>query len=646
LTLQTREQHIRLDKATSNVCTAQVLLANMAAMYAVFQNKAGLQAIARRVHGFAQVFANEIGKLGVAVTPGPFFDTVAFDVAPLKSTDVLKQLQDQAYNLRVLPDGRLVANFDESHNESDIHELVSVLSKAGVKGSASHTSLEVDGMLPASFARTSAFLNQKIFNSIHSETEMMRYMATLQRKDLSLDTSMISLGSCTMKLNSVSSLTPCSWPEVANMHPYAPVSQTAGYVEMLTSLEKWLQSCTGFHGCSLQPTSGASGEYAGLLVIREYLKSKGEGHRNVCIIPKSAHGTNPASAVMCGMKIKWIDDSKGVDINEFRKLCEDHKDSLAALMVTYPSTRAFFEDGIIEMTDCVHANGGQIYMDGANMNAQMNLIRPGDVGADVSHLNLHKTFCIPHGGGGPGQGPIGVKAHLAPHLPTNPFAESVEGADTYSVSGAPFGSSLITTISWAYCKMMSGHGLQTCSEFAVLNANYMLARLAPHYEIRFTNAAGRVAHEFILDMSEFKSYGIEVNDIAKRLLDFGLHPPTMSWPVPNSLMIEPTESESLEEIDRYVDALIHIRREIEDIVSGNQPRSNNILKNAPHTKEVMTADEWDRPYPRSQAAYPLPWTKEKVWPTVGRVDDVYGDKNVVTTWTDVVQQGQEQADRR
>merc|ERR1712232_78688 len=580
----------------------------------------------------AQVFANELGKLGVAVSPGPFFDTVAFDVSPLKSADILQQLQDQAYNLRLLPDGRLVANFDESHLESDIHELVSVLSKAGVKGSVSNSGIEVDGMLPASIARTSSFLNQKIFNSIHSETEMMRYMASLQRKDLSLDTSMISLGSCTMKLNSVSSLAPCSWPEVANMHPFAPPEQTKGYQEMLDSLEQYLITSTGFDACSLQPTSGASGEYAGLLVISKYLESIGQGHRNVCIIPKSAHGTNPASAVMCGMTIKWIDDSKGVDIDEFRKLCETHKDDLAALMVTYPSTRAFFEDGIIAMTDAVHEFGGQVYMDGANMNAQLGLTSPGIIGADVCHLNLHKTFSIPHGGGGPGLGPICSRAHLAPFLPGHNVVQPSSGGSLGAVSAAPYGQAGIAAIPWMFIAMLGAEGVTDSAKIAILNANYMKARLAPHFQIYASNANDRCSHEFIIDCSDVrKSSRIVEEDIAKRLQDYGFHAPTMSWPVPHSLMVEPTESEDQAELDRFCDAMIMIRDECKKIENGTWPVDDNPLKNAPHTQAEVCATEWTHPYTREEAAFPVAWLlpRGKFWPSVARVDNSLGDRKLV-----------------
>jgi len=629
LTLQTREQHIRLDKATSNVCTAQVLLANMAAMYAVYHNTSGLQAIARRVHGFAQLFASELGKTGVNVTDLPFFDAVAFEAAD--SAKLLKVLESQAINLRLLEDGRLLANFDESHVESDIHDLVSALCSAGLKGDGAAKTVPVDGHLPAQFVRTSPFLQQRIFNSIHSETEMMRYMTKLQSKDLSLDRSMISLGSCTMKLNSVSSLVPCSWPEIAEMHPFAPHSQTKGYIEMLESLEQWLVSVTGFDACSLQPTSGASGEYAGLLAIRKYQESIGQGHRNVCIIPKSAHGTNPASAVMCGMTIKWIDDSAGVDLEVFRKLCEDHKDSLAALMVTYPSTRAFFEDGIIEMNRCVHANGGQVYMDGANMNAQLGLTSPGIIGADVCHLNLHKTFSIPHGGGGPGLGPICVRGHLAPFLPGHNVLQPASGGNLGPVSAAPYGQAGIAAIPWMFIAMLGAQGITDSARLAILNANYMKARLASHFQIYPSNSNDCCSHEFIIDCSDVrKNAGIVEEDIAKRLQDYGFHAPTMSWPVPYSLMVEPTESEDKAELDRFCDAMIAIREECKKIENGTWPMEDNPLKNAPHTQIEVCATEWTHPYTREEAAFPAPWVhhRGKFWPTVARVDNSLGDRKL------------------
>mmetsp|Transcript_453 Transcript_453/g.1129 ORF Transcript_453/g.1129 Transcript_453/m.1129 type:complete len:1022 (+) Transcript_453:59-3124(+) len=631
LTLQTREQHIRLDKATSNVCTAQVLLANMAGMYAVYHRSDGLQNIARRVHGLAQLFAREMGKLGVPMTSAQaFFDTVAFDVSPKDPKALVEELQAKKLNCRVLDGKRVSASFDETHSAADVHNLVAALKAAGVSGSTT-SNIAVDGQMPAAFARTGAFLQQKIFNTIHSETEMMRYMHSLQLKDLALDKSMISLGSCTMKLNSVSSLAPCSWPEVSEMHPFAPNSQTAGYRELLESLEQYLVSCTGFDACSLQPTSGASGEYAGLLVIRKYLESKGQGHRDVCIIPRSAHGTNPASAAMCDMQIKWIDDSKGMDLSEFKQLCEEHKDNLAALMVTYPSTRAFFEDNIQEICQIVHDNGGQVYMDGANMNAQLGLTSPGMIGADVCHLNLHKTFSIPHGGGGPGLGPICVRKHLAPHLPSHSIVKPSSGGDLGPVSAAPWGQAGIACIPWMFCTMLGVRGITDSARYSILNANYMKARLAPHFQIVATNAHDRCSHEFIIDCSDLRrKSGIVEEDIAKRLQDYGFHAPTMSWPVPHSLMVEPTESEDKAELDRFCDAMISIREEVRKIEDGTWPADDNPLKNAPHTQSEICASEWSHAYTREEAAFPAPWLLQrgKFWPSVARVDNSLGDRKL------------------
>jgi len=632
LTLQTREQHIRLDKATSNVCTAQVLLANMAGMYAVYHRKDGLQKIAQRVHGLAQLFASEAQKAGLCVSStAAFFDTVTIETPKAKA--VAQALEQQKMNVRVLDDKTLAASFDETHLEGDIKALVGALKAAGAGSTASNLAIAVDGKLPADFARTGAFLEQKIFNSISSETELMRYMHTLQKKDLALDTSMISLGSCTMKLNSVSSLAPCSWPEVAHMHPFAPASQTQGYRDMLESLEQYLITVTGFDACSLQPTSGASGEYAGLLVIKKYLEDQGQGHRDVCIIPRSAHGTNPASAAMCGMEIKWIEDSRGMDLAEFKALCEEHKDRLACLMVTYPSTRAFFEDNIQETCEIVHQYGGQVYMDGANMNAQLGLTSPGIIGADVCHLNLHKTFSIPHGGGGPGLGPICVKKHLAKHLPSHVVVEpSSKGADPCgTVSAAPWGQAGIAAIPWMFCTMLGKQGVLDSARYSILNANYMKSRLEPHFDIFPTNKNNKCAHEFIMDFSDIrKKTGIVEEDIAKRLQDYGFHAPTMSWPVPHSLMIEPTESEDKAELDRFCDAMISIRKEIAKIESGEWTAEENPLKNAPHTQQEVCASEWKHPYTREEAAFPVPWLLQrgKFWPTVARVDNSLGDRKL------------------
>merc|ERR1719253_2030806 len=639
LTLQTREQHIRLDKATSNVCTAQVLLANMAAMYGVYHQKSGLQKIAAKVHGLAQLFTSELGKAGIVVAQTEnFFDTVAFEAAPMTPKALVEMLQGKGLNMTAVDDKFVTASFDETHMDGDIASLVSAIKAAGVGGGAptAAAGIAVDGLMPAAFARDGPFLQQNIFNSMTSDTEMMRYMFGLQLKDLALDKSMISLGSCTMKLNSVSSLTPCSWPEVANMHPFAPNSQTAGYREMLESLEQYLVSCTGFDACSLQPTSGASGEYAGLLTIRKYQEKIGQGHRNVCIIPRSAHGTNPASAAMCGMKIKWIDDSQGMDLDEFKKMCEDHKDSLSAFMVTYPSTRAFFEDSIQEICQIVHDNGGQVYMDGANMNAQLGLTSPGMIGADVCHLNLHKTFSIPHGGGGPGLGPICVRKHLAPHLPNHCVIQPSSGGDLGAVSAAPWGQAGIAAIPWMFCTMLGSQGVMDSARYAILTANYMKARLEPHFDIVATNKNNRCSHEFIIDCSDLRrTSGIVEEDIAKRLQDYGFHAPTMSWPVPHSLMIEPTESEDKGELDRFCDAMIMIREEARKIEQGIWDKADNPLKMAPHTQYEVCSTEWTHAYTREEAAFPAPWTstRGKFWPTVARVDNSLGDRKLKLTFT-------------
>eukprot|EP00747_Dinoflagellata_sp_TGD_P167229 gnl/TRDRNA2_/TRDRNA2_191258_c0_seq1.p1 gnl/TRDRNA2_/TRDRNA2_191258_c0~~gnl/TRDRNA2_/TRDRNA2_191258_c0_seq1.p1 ORF type:complete len:1003 (+),score=230.68 gnl/TRDRNA2_/TRDRNA2_191258_c0_seq1:45-3053(+) len=633
LTLQTREQHIRLDKATSNVCTAQVLLANMAAMYGVYHKTDGLKVIAKKVQGLAQLFSSELGKIGVEVSSAPFWGTVAFDVAPASPAEVVEILQAQGLNLRAFDHTTVTASFDESHSEDDIKELVAAIAGAGVGGGkpTAAASMAIDGKVSPAFARTSKFMEQDIFNTIHSETEMMRYMTKLQKKDLSLDTSMISLGSCTMKLNSVSSLAPCSWPEVANMHPFAPVSQTKGYRELLHSLERYLISITGFDACSLQPTSGASGEYAGLLTIRKYQESIGQGHRNVCIIPRSAHGTNPATAAMTGMTIKWIDDSKGTPLEEFRTLCEQHKEDLSCLMVTYPSTRAFFEENIQEICEIVHQCGGQVYMDGANMNAQLGLTSPGMIGADVCHLNLHKTFSIPHGGGGPGMGPICCRKHLQPYLPGHSIVQPMSGGSLSAVSAAPYGQAGIAAIPWMFITMLGSKGVTDSAKVAILNANYMKAKLAPYYDIVATNKNNRCSHEFIIDISKVKpKTGVSEEDIAKRLQDYGFHAPTMSWPVPHSLMVEPTESEDKAELDRFCEAMILIHKEIKKIESGEWPQDDNPLKMAPHTQFEVCATEWTHPYSREEAAFPAPWVEKrgKFWPTVARVDNSLGDRKL------------------
>jgi len=640
LTLQTREQHIRLDKATSNVCTAQVLLANMAAFYAVYHKTDGLKAIARKVHALAQLLSNEVTGLGLPIlNKTHFFDTVAFEVSPASPADIVESLQAQGINVRALSPTHVSATVDEAHLESDIHTLVAALkAEVGARAPLSEsTTVAVDGQVPADLRRTAPFLQQKIFNSVHSETELMRYMYTLEKKDLSLNTSMISLGSCTMKLNSVSSLAPCSWPEIANIHPFAPASQTKGYREMLHSLERYLISCTGFDACSLQPTSGASGEYAGLLAIRKYQESIGQGERNVCVIPRSAHGTNPATAAMTGMTIIWIDDSNGMDLTELRKICQENSTSLSALMVTYPSTRGFFEENIQEMCAIIHEFGGQVYMDGANMNAQLGLTSPGMIGADVCHLNLHKTFSIPHGGGGPGLGPICCRSHLAPHLPGHTIVQPPSGGSLGPVSAAPWGQAGIASIPWMFTTMLGSEGITDVARYSILNANYMKARLAPHYQMGVANKNNMCAHEFIMDISDIrKATGIAEEDIAKRLQDYGFHAPTMSWPVPHSLMVEPTESEDKGELDRFCDAMISIREEIRKIESGEWPADDNPLKMAPHTQWETCSSEWVHPYSREVAAFPAPWirVRGKFWPTVGRVDNILGDRKLKLRFED------------
>ncbi|EFJ42017.1 hypothetical protein VOLCADRAFT_107448 [Volvox carteri f. nagariensis] len=624
MAMQTREQHIRRDKATSNICTAQALLANMAALYAVYHGPEGLKTIARRVNGLASVLAAGASKLGHGVPSAPFFDTVTM-------------------NIRKIAPNAISIAFDETSTLADVDALLRVLNNGqDAPFNAAALAPAVEGGV-GPFARQSPFLQQPIFNTYHNEHDMLRYLKRLENKDLSLAHSMIPLGSCTMKLNATSEMMPVTWPELANLHPYCPPDQAEGYNEMFRDLAAQLCSITGFDAVSLQPNSGASGEYAGLMAIRSYHLARGDAHRNICIIPVSAHGTNPASAVMAGMKIVTVStDAHGnVNIAELKQKAEQHSKNLAALMITYPSTHGVYEEGVDEICRIIHQHGGQVYMDGANMNAQVGLTAPGIIGADVCHLNLHKTFCIPHGGGGPGMGPIGVKAHLAPYLPTHPViptgALPVRPAAPQpfgTMAAAPYGSSLILPISFAYISMMGSGGLTMASKLAILKANYMAKRLAGHYPVLFTGPNGTCAHEFILDLRPLKeTAGIEAEDVAKRLMDYGFHAPTMSWPVPGTLMIEPTESESKDELDRFCEAMISIREEIREIEQGRADRENNVLKHAPHAPSVVLVDTWDRPYTRERAAYPAPWVwQAKFWPTVSRVDNVYGDRNLVTRW--------------
>ena len=637
MAMQTREQHIRRDKATSNICTAQALLANMAAMYGIYHGPEGLKQIATRAHNFAAVFAAGAEKLGFKNVTPEFFDTITLK-CPKGADAVVKACAAAGINVRKMGADHVSLAFDETTTIADVDALF----KAFAGGAAAPTVAQVAPSVnsPIPMPRSSKFMTHPVFNEYHSEHEMVRYLKRLEEKDISLVHSMIALGSCTMKLNATTEMIPITWPELANLHPFAPKEQSLGYQEMFRDLEAQLCEITGFDAMSLQPNSGASGEYAGLMAIRAYHQSRGDHHRDVCIIPVSAHGTNPASAAMCGMKIVVIGtDSKGnINVEELKAAAEKHSANLAALMVTYPSTHGVYEDGIKEVCDTIHKHGGQVYMDGANMNAQVGLTSPGFIGADVCHLNLHKTFCIPHGGGGPGMGPIGVKKHLAPFMPDHPSmkegAIKVGGDSPFGVvSAAPYGSALILPISYAYIAMMGSKGLANASKRAILNANYMAKRLEDYYPVLFTGKNNTCAHEFILDMRPIKdATGVEVADIAKRLMDYGFHSPTMSWPVAGTLMIEPTESESKAELDRFCDALISIRGEIREIEEGKVDRENNVLKHAPHTAQVVTGKEWNRPYARDLGAFPAPWTRShKYWPQTSRIDDVYGDRNLVTS---------------
>jgi glycine dehydrogenase len=627
LSLQTREQHIRRDKATSNICTAQVLLAVMASMYAVYHGPDGLRDIARRVRALTLTLAAGLRKLGYDLGQGLFFDTLRVRCEAARADQLHAAAKAKKINLRRYPDG-VGVSLDEASRAEDVADLLAVFA-AGAAGPAVAELVQgVDTALPAAFERKSPFLTHPVFNSYHAEHEMLRYLNRLQARDLSLTTSMIPLGSCTMKLNATSEMIPVTWAEFGKLHPFAPAEQTKGYAQLFADLEAWLAEITGFAAVSLQPNAGAQGEYAGLLAIRGFHQGRGEGHRDVCLIPISAHGTNPASAVMAGFQVvvTACDAQGNVDLADLEAKAEQHKDRLGALMITYPSTHGVFEQDVKRICEIVHARGGQVYMDGANMNAQVGLTRPADIGADVCHLNLHKTFCIPHGGGGPGMGPIGVAAHLAPFLPGHPLTGS--GA----VSAAPWGSASILVISWMYVAMMGADGLKKATQVAILNANYMAKKLAGHYDVLYTGPEGRVAHEFILDTRPFKALGVEAEDFAKRLMDYGFHAPTMSFPVPGTLMIEPTESESKAELDRFCDAMIGIREEIRQIEAGSLDRADNPLKNAPHTAASVIASDWSHKYSREQAAYPAPWLREnKFWPAVGRIDNVYGDRNLVCT---------------
>jgi glycine dehydrogenase len=628
LALQTREQHIRREKATSNICTAQVLLAIIASMYAVYHGPEGLLAIARNVHRRASVLAAGLRKLGFALSSEAFFDTVTVEVGARRDA-VLARARDQKINLRI---GERTLGI--ALDETTTAEIVEAVWRA-FGGSLAYAEVEkaARDALPAELRRGTRFLTHPVFHAHRSETEMLRYMRKLSDRDLALDRAMIPLGSCTMKLNATTEMVPLTWPEFANLHPFAPAEQARGYHALFARLEKWLCDITGYDAISLQPNSGAQGEYAGLLAIRGYHAARGEAHRNICLIPSSAHGTNPASAAMVGMEVVVVAcDARGdVDVNDLRAKAEKHSQNLAAVMITYPSTHGVFEEHISEICDTVHDHGGQVYLDGANLNAQVGLSRPGDYGADVSHLNLHKTFCIPHGGGGPGMGPIGVRAHLAPFLPGHPANDDGRPHALGPVSAAPFGSASILTISYIYILMMGGDGLTRATEVAILNANYVAARLEAHFPVLYRNARGRVAHECIIDPRPLKTTtGVTVDDIAKRLIDHGFHAPTMSFPVPGTLMIEPTESESKAELDRFCDAMIAIRREIAEIERGRFKIEASPLRHAPHTVHDIADDGWDRAYSRAEGCFPAGSSRsDKYWCPVGRVDNVYGDRNLV-----------------
>ena len=633
LALQTREQHIRRDKATSNICTAQVLLAVMASMYAVYHGPAGIKRIAETIHQLTVILAEGLKRLGYGIGSEPFFDTLRVELGSKSLQDILDAAEARRINLLTWDATTVGITLDETTTVQDLFDLWQIFAGTNELPFTVEELANSNSQIPNTFARNSTYLTHPVFNRYHSETELLRYLHRLQAKDLSLTTSMIPLGSCTMKLNATAEMIPVTWPAFGKIHPFAPQSQTRGYQVLFQQLEEWLAEITGFAGISLQPNAGSQGEYAGLQVIRQYHEHRGEGHRNVCLIPQSAHGTNPASAVMCGMKVVAVacDTQGNVDVDDLKRQAEKHKNELAALMVTYPSTHGVFEEQIKEICDIVHDRGGQVYMDGANMNAQVGLCRPGDFGADVCHLNLHKTFCIPHGGGGPGMGPIGVMPHLVPFLPGHSVVSMGSEQGIGAVAAAPWGSASILPISWMYIAMMGAQGLTEATKVAILNANYIARRLESYYPVLYKGKAGLVAHECILDLRSLKkSASIEVDDIAKRLMDYGFHAPTVSWPVAGTMMVEPTESESKEELDRFCDAMIAIRKEIEEIEAGKVDAQDNVLKNAPHTAEALIAGEWNHPYSREQAAYPAPWTREhKFWPTVGRIDNAFGDRNLV-----------------
>jgi glycine dehydrogenase len=635
MALQTREQHIKRERATSNICTAQALLASMAGMYAVYHGPDGIKRIAEDIHSMTVALSEKLISLGCRQTNKYFFDTLYLELPQDISVEKIKTIAlEKMINFRY--DGQNVGiSVDETTSIADIDQITEVFAQATGKEASGAAEPASTSVLPDELIRKSVFMTGEVFNTYHSETEMMRYMKLLENRDLALNRSMIPLGSCTMKLNAAAELFSLSWPEFANLHPFVPADQAAGYHELIANLEKDLCEITGFAAVSFQPNSGASGEYAGLLVIREYLISIGQGHRNICLIPSSAHGTNPASSVMAGMNVIVVksDEHGNIDLDDLRQKAEKHSDDLAALMITYPSTHGIFEQDVMDIIRIIHDNGGQVYMDGANMNAQVGLTNPGIIGADVCHLNLHKTFAIPHGGGGPGVGPIGVAEHLVPFLPTHSLVETGGEQGISAVASAPYGSALILPISYGYIKMLGGEGLTLATKIAILEANYLKNALQDHYKILYSGKNGRVGHEMIIDCNMFgKSAGINVIDIAKRLMDYGFHAPTVAFPVHGTLMVEPTESEPLNELKRFVNAMINIRKEIEEIIEETADKQNNVLKNAPHTVCMVTSENWSKPYSRNKAAFPLTCSKaDKYWPPVTRIDDAYGDRNLVCT---------------
>ena len=642
MALQTREQHIKREKATSNICTAQVLLAVMASMYGVYHGPVGLKSIGKQIHSLTSKLSEGLTQLGYHQINKTYFDTLLIRVGNVSMENINTYAEDAKINFNYIDEKTLSISVDEKDDLSNINDILDVFAKSCNHSDSKNLIEEVlkgdydeaYNRIPEELYRTSDYMTNEVFNKYHSETEMMRYIKRLENKDLSLTHSMISLGSCTMKLNAASELLPLSWTELGNIHPFVPSHQARGYHIMFHELEEMLCEITGFDAMSLQPNSGAQGEYAGLMVIREYHKSRGDDHRNICLIPSSAHGTNPASAVMAGMKVVVTpcDENGNIDVKALKEKAIQHSENLSCLMITYPSTHGVFEEGIMEITNIIHENGGQVYMDGANMNAQVGLTNPARIGADVCHLNLHKTFAIPHGGGGPGMGPIGVVKHLKEFLPSNPIVNMGGENAIHSISSAPWGSALVLTISYAYIKMLGAEGVKRATEMAILNANYLKVKLEENFTILYTSENGRVAHEMIVDFREYKIGGVEVTDVSKRLMDYGFHAPTVSFPVAGTLMIEPTESESLSELDRFIDTMNEIKGEIDEVTSGEVDKDNNVLKNAPHTMNLVIDTDWDKPYTREKAVFPLDFVKSnKFWPSVRRVDDAYGDRNLHCT---------------